>query len=144
MGNDRLDAQLGYEEWHYSLFDTVEFGIPSGALREWSNLSGQLSVAIAVDGKIALPEPDASFGEGSTNEEIARAQGTPRSVADYAALGYVEWGYNMFDKVKFDARTGRVTEWDNYTGTLRLRAQKRGRSAGAGGALMAPPLGLGG
>jgi hypothetical protein len=119
---------LGYEEWRYNLFDTVKFGMPSGKVCEWNNLSGQLSVALAVDGKVAVPEPDASFGEGSSKEEVARAQGTPRSVANYAALGYVEWGYNMLDKVKFDVRTERVTEWDNYSGMLRLgwqRAAKR-------------------
>jgi hypothetical protein len=102
--------------------------MPSGKVCEWNNLSGQLSVALAVDGKVAVPEPDASFGEGSSKEEVARAQGTPRSVANYAALGYVEWGYNMLDKVKFDVRTERVTEWDNYSGMLRLgwqRAAKR-------------------
>ncbi|HWB14472.1 MAG TPA: hypothetical protein VG826_34925 [Pirellulales bacterium] len=113
----------GWEEWTYRSFDKVRFALDSGKAYEWDNVSGQLSIALVVDGKIMIQEPDATFGQGSTVAEVLRAQGTPRSMTTYPARGIVEWGYNTSDKVNFDARTRRVTEWDNQSGLLRVAPQ---------------------
>lgn len=112
---------LGYEEWTYRSFDTIKFDSRTGQVCAWNNASGRLFVALGIRGKIAVAEPDAAFCEDSLIGEVVRAQGTPKSIETYAGLGYMEWGYNLFDKVRIDLRTARVTEWDNHSGSLHLR-----------------------
>lgn len=119
----RQHPALGYEEWSYHCYDKIKFGIPSGRVTEWDNASGRLSVALTIDGQIAIPEPGALFGQGCSMDDVLRAQGTPRSVAVHSTLGYVQWGYNSYDTIKFDVLTARVLEWENDSGSLRLRAQ---------------------
>lgn len=60
------------------------------------------------------------FTQGSHKDDVLRAQGTPDSINRYAALGYEVWGYG-FSTVQISMPDGRVTEWDNLDGNLKVR-----------------------
>ncbi len=109
---------LGYEEWVYNGFEKVIFDEKTDRVIGWANHSGGLLVALPVNGQIVSPQSNALFGQGSTVKDVLRAQGTPtafRSCSDYW-----EWTYNSSDRVKIDKSSGRVIEYSNLSGSLRV------------------------
>ena len=57
---------------------------------------------------------------GSTKADVARIQGTPKSIdTSLNMMGLEEWGYNDFDRIKF--KNGLVIEWVNYSGKLKVK-----------------------
>lgn len=57
---------------------------------------------------------------GSTKADVARIQGTPKSIdTSFHMIGLEEWGYNDFDRIKF--RNGLVSEWYNSSGKLKVK-----------------------
>lgn len=119
-GINRYPA-LGHEVWSYHGSDTVTFRTSDGKVFEWDNRSGKLLVALSVDGNMGLPDPSVTFTQGSTAEEVLRAQGVPKSLKTYASLGYEVLGYNSIDTITLSFKTGKVTEWNNSSGKLRIR-----------------------
>ena len=72
------------------------------------------------------PEVDASrssslyFTRGSHRDDVLRIQGTPSSINRHPSLGYEVWWYGS-SNIDISLRDGRVTEWDNGRGNLKVR-----------------------
>lgn len=57
---------------------------------------------------------------GSTKADVARIQGTPKSIdTSLNMMGLEEWGYNDFDRIKF--KNALVSEWYNSSGKLKVK-----------------------
>ena len=70
------------------------------------------------------------FTLGSSKEEVRAIQGTPDDISRYSALGYEVWTYG-FSTVKISTREGKVIEWNNTGGNLKVRLQPGGNVTAA-------------
>lgn len=115
----RIRKSQVVESWSYNWGDSVTFDIQTGKVFGWYNESGRLRAAMVTNGKIARPDPKATFQEGSTKEDVVRAQGSPKRVEKNTMLRQETWTYNRGDTVTFDSQNDRVLSWGNYSKTLR-------------------------
>ena len=110
---------LGEETWTYGSLTRVTFSLPDGRVTEWNNYDGNLKVRL-------LPETGNSttpgyFTRGSSQADVLHAQGPPTKVNSYPGLGEETWTYGSLTRVTFSLPDGRVTEWNNYDGNLKVR-----------------------
>jgi hypothetical protein len=111
---------LGYERWQFDIYGTsVTISIPNGLVTEWNNYSGVLKV-VSVAGFNSTG--GAKIAVGSTFDDVIRIQGTPVQILAYPSLGYEQWGYdkNGITHIVISTRTGMVTGWNNYNGSLKI------------------------
>ncbi len=66
-----------------------------------------------------------AFTLGSTREEVRSVQGAPTDIDRYPALGYEVWSYGL-SSVKISTRDGRVIEWANSSGNLKVTLRPGG------------------
>ena len=106
----------GYEVWNYGS-STVEISLRDGRVTEWKNFSGNLKVRLDAGPNVT----DAlTFTRGSHQDDVLRVQGTPSSISRYPVSGYEVWNYGS-STVEISLRDGRVTEWKNFSGNLKVR-----------------------
>ena len=110
---------LGEETWTYGRLSQVTFSLPDGRVTEWNNYDGNLKVRL-------LPKSGNSttpgyFTRGSSQDDVLHAQGTPTEINSYPGLGEETWTYGRLSQVTFSLPDGRVTEWNNYDGNLKVR-----------------------
>lgn len=55
---------------------------------------------------------------GTHKDDVLRLQGTPSSIDTRSTVEVLHYG---LDRIRIDRRTGRVTEWSNFTGALKVR-----------------------
>lgn len=67
---------------------------------------------------VALKLPH--FTRGSHSDEVLRLQGTPSEIQRYDALGKEVWSYG-YSTVEIDLQIGRVRQWSNSGGNLKVR-----------------------
>ena len=113
-------AVLGHEDWYYG-YSTVRFSLPDGRVSEWDD-DGNLKVRL-------LPRTSESstpgyFTRGSSQDDVLHVQGAPTEINTYAVSGYEDWYYG-YSTVRFSLPGGRVTEWDNNDGNLKVRLLPR-------------------
>ena len=109
---------LGTEIWHYGRHSEVEF--KSGRVLGWNNIGGGLKVRL-------VPGPNVThaplFSIGSHKDDVARLQGTPRSVSAYrsrSGIGDFEiWHFNG-GTVNFSS-SDHVIDWENRETYLKAR-----------------------
>ena len=103
-----LPTRIHGQTWVYGLSE-VQF--KNGSVFRYNNFDGSLKVRL--DPPI-LPHGDIPqfFTLGSTPHEVLLVQGTPTRIDDHS------WFYG-FSEVRF--RTGRVINYDNYFGNLKIR-----------------------
>lgn len=109
-----------YYEWRYSdSLSLVRFSTTTRKVIGWRSYDIQLPTT--------MPFRESASGStriavGSTKDDVARIQGTPRAVdKTLQALGYEEWAYDKIGLtwVRFSTTTGLLTEYQNYDGSLR-------------------------
>ena len=105
----------GHEVWHYG-FSTVEISLRDGRVTEWNNSSGNLKVSLDAGPNVTDAR---TFTRGSHQDDVLRIQGTPSSINRYPSSGHEVWHYG-FSTVEISLRDGRVTEWNNSSGNLKV------------------------
>ena len=109
-------ASIGKEDWYYNR-SKVTFSLPDMRVTEWDN-AGNLEIQLLPrTGSSATP---GYFSRGSSQDDVLHAQGTPTKVVTWDALGDEDWYYDR-SKVTFSLPDGRVTEWANNDGNLKVR-----------------------
>lgn len=96
------------QTWVYGLSE-IEFR--QGRVYRYNNFDGSLKVHV-LPGNLGDEPAPAYITIGSTEDEVLRAQGTP------TRIDRDRWFYG-FAEVRF--KDGRVKEYDNYFGTLKVR-----------------------
>ena len=110
---------LGTEIWHYGSNSKVE--LHSLRVLGWSNFGGDLKVRVVpVATKVTLSP---MFSLGSNKDDVARLQGTPRSVSAYRGYrGIGSWEFWNYGSARVDfSSTGRVIDWSNPGGELKVQ-----------------------
>ena len=73
---------------------------------------------------VQTPPPEPARGDyftrGSSQDDVLHAQGTPTEINSYQGLGEETWTYGRLSTVAFSLPGGRVTEWNNYDGALKV------------------------
>ena len=110
-------AVLGHEDWYYG-YSRVRFSLPDKRVTQWDNRDGNLKVRL-------LPETSESstpgyFTRDSSQDDVLHVQGTPTEINTYAVLGHEDWYYG-YSTVRFSLPDGRVSEWDNNDGNLKVQ-----------------------
>ena len=113
-----LYEALGKETWWYGS-SRVEISTRDGRVRQWANSSGNLRVRLEAGSNVTEA---AYFTRGSHRDEVLRLQGTPDEVNLYEALGKETWWYGS-SRVEISTRDGRVRQWANGSGNLRVRLE---------------------
>jgi hypothetical protein len=108
LSHQGLPTRIQGQTWVYGLSE-VQF--KNGRVVRYNNFDGSLRVRL--DPPI-LPHGDIPpfFTLGSTTHEVLLVQGTPTRIDNHS------WFYG-FSEVRF--RTGRVVNYDNYFGNLKIR-----------------------
>jgi hypothetical protein len=96
------------QTWVYGLSE-VQF--KNGQVWKYNNFDGSLKV-IMLPGTVADQDPPACITIGSTQDEVLLVQGTPTRVEQD------KWFYG-FAEIRF--KDGRLREYDNHFGTLKMR-----------------------
>ena len=116
------------EEWHYGNLDKVRF--KSGRVVGWSNISRNLKVRL-------IPGPSVTsssfFSLGSPKDDVTKLQGTPYSIQVMVRFDDETWLFSG-GRVKFSFSSGRVIDWENTDGSLKVRGirpQTRSHEAGS-------------
>ena len=107
---------LGHESWRYGT-STVEISLRDGRVTEWNNSSGDLKVRMDAGPNVTGAT---AFTQGSHRDDVMRIQGTPSSISRFPSLGHESWRYGT-STVEISLRDGRVTEWNNSSGDLKVR-----------------------
>jgi hypothetical protein len=58
---------------------------------------------------------------GSTKSDVVRIQGTPTKIADLSFINQEMWNYGYYNRITF--KNGRVSEWNNSDGKLKVRME---------------------
>jgi hypothetical protein len=106
-----------YYEWRYSDGLThVRFSTTTKQVVGWRSYDIQLPTYVTFR---AISTGANKIAVGITKDDVARIQGTPRSVDD--RFSYDEWGYDKIGLtyIRFSKVTGLVTEYRNYDGSLK-------------------------
>jgi hypothetical protein len=56
---------------------------------------------------------------GSSKSDVARIQGTPKSIEDLSFIDQEIWNYDYYNSITF--KNGRVSEWNNSNGKLKVK-----------------------
>ena len=56
---------------------------------------------------------------GSTKNEVARIQGTPKTIEDLSIINEETWHYGDYNRIQF--KYGLVSGWNNSNGKLKVR-----------------------
>ena len=100
--------------WHFGM-STVEIDLQTRRVLEWSNISGNLKVRLLPGNQVTS---GTYFTRGSHEDDVLRLQGTPTSVNRYSRSK--TWHFGM-STVEIDLQTGRVLEWSNIGGNLKVK-----------------------
>ena len=109
-----------YYVWGYSdSLTRVQFSTTTRKVIGWWSYNIQLPTT--------MPFRESASGStriaiGSTKNDVARIQGTPREVKSPVFSFYDEWAYDQsgLTYIRFSETTGLVTEYRNYDGSLRI------------------------
>jgi uncharacterized protein YfaP (DUF2135 family) len=101
---------------------TVKIDARTRQVLEWDN-NGNLKVRLSPGNQTTT---SSRFTLGSHEDDVLRLQGTPSDIDRYNASGYEIWYFGS-STVKIDARTRRVTEWDN-NGNLKVQLLPGGQT----------------
>ena len=112
---NRYEA-LGHEVWSYG-GSTVTISTRDGRVGQWSNRRGNLRARLEAGSNSTGAE---YFTRGSHRDDVLRLQGTPDSINRYEALGHEVWSYGG-STVTISTRDGRVGQWSNRRGNLKVR-----------------------
>ena len=94
-------------------------GTPTAiAIPTWTPTPMQTATPVLPSPTAISRAPFATFTLGSSFDDVRAAQGVPDSIRNYSSLGKTDWGYG-YSTVTFDA-SGRVVEWSNTSGNLKL------------------------
>ena len=109
----------GTEDWEYG-YSTVTFSIPGGRVTEWNDFDGNLKVRLLP--KTGQSSTPGYFTRGSSQDDVLHAQGTPTKIQTYTYEGHgtEDWEYG-YSTVTFSIPGGRVTEWNDFDGNLKVR-----------------------
>ena len=55
---------------------------------------------------------------GSTRNDVARIQGTPKTIEDLSIINEENWDYGYYNRIKF--KNGLVSGWNNSNGKLKV------------------------
>ena len=103
--------------WSYG-YSNVTFSLPDERVIEWADNANNLKVKLQPkSGQSATP---GYFTLGSSQDDVLHAQGTPDEITQYRASGKVIWSYG-YSNVTFSLPDGRVIEWSNNDGDLKVR-----------------------
>ncbi len=126
VSNDRAIRE---EVWHYGSDDTIEFDLDTGRVQGWSNIRDNLRIRL-------IPGPNVTsagfFAIGDHRDEVARLHGTPPVIVARQELNREIWIYSGSNHVEFTFSTGRVVDWKNGDGTLKVRRSEGSSGASAG------------
>ena len=115
-GIDRYEASRR-EIWSYG-YSRITFSLPDGRVTEWNNSDGNLKVRLYPKaGELTAVE---HFTRGSSQDEVVQVQGTPTGIDRYEASRREIWSYG-YSRITFSLPDGRVTEWNNIDGNLKVR-----------------------
>lgn len=107
---------LGYEQWRYGS-STVEISTKSGKVLRWSGRGKRLHAKI-------VPADSATgqefFTVGSSEDDVAKLNGTPDAIDHYEALGYKQWRYGSAT-VEISTRSAKVLRWSDRGKKLKKR-----------------------
>ena len=104
------------EVWTYGL-SSVDFSLGDSRVTEWNNISGNLRVQLNLTTYSNVTDSQ-YFTLGSHQDDVLRIQGTPSSMRKY--YDREVWTYGL-SSVDFSLGDGRVTEWNNISGNLRVQ-----------------------
>ena len=88
-------------------------------MTEWNDISGNLKVSMKPGSNVT---GDSTFTRGSHRDDVLRIQGTPSSINRYS--DHESWSYG-YSRVDISLRDGRVTEWNDISGNLKVRMEPR-------------------
>ena len=103
-----------HEVWWYGV-STVDISLRDGRVREWSNISGNLKVRLDAGPNVTDAQ---TFTRGSHQDDVLRIQGTPSSINRLS--DHEVWWYGV-STIDISLRDGRVREWNNISGNLKVR-----------------------
>lgn len=116
-----IDQAIREEVWHYGSDDTIEFDLDTGRVQGWSNIRGNLRIRL-------IPGPNLTsadfFVTGDHRDQVARLQGTPPVIVTRQELNREVWIYSGSNHVEFIFSIGRVINWENGDGTLKVRSSE--------------------
>ena len=102
-------SRIQGQTWAYGL---AEVQFKNGRVWSFNNFDGSLRIFMKPVGEHGEKEPPAYITIGSTENDVLRVQGTPSKVEG-------ERWYYGFAQLRF--KEGRVKEYDNYFGNLKVR-----------------------
>ena len=108
---------LGEEVWSYG-YSQITFSLPDERVVEWANISGNLQVWLLP--KTRDSSTPGYFTRGSSQDDVLHAESTPTRIDRYEALREEVWSYG-YNQITFSLPDGRVREWDNGDGSLKIR-----------------------
>jgi hypothetical protein len=107
-------------DWDYSGIGLgkVTFSTDTDRVVSWNDYDGILNKIIVPGNNITA---DTRFTVGSHKDDVARIQGTPKTINNWFST--YEWDYSGIGlgKVTFSIDTDRVVSWNNYDGILLTR-----------------------
>ncbi len=107
-------SRIQGQTWVYGL---SEIQFRNGLVQRYNNFDGSLKVRMVPRGSVV--SAPAYLSIGSTEDDVLRVQGTPTRVEQD------KWFYG-FSEIKF--KDGRICDYNNYFGNLKLRLQPAGES----------------
>ena len=109
-----INQYSDHEVWWYGV-STIDISLRDGRVREWSNISGNLKVRLDAGPNVTDAQ---TFTRGSHQDDVLRIQGTPSSINRLS--DHEVWWYGV-STIDISLRDGRVTEWNNIRGNLKVR-----------------------
>ena len=109
-----INQYSDHEVWWYGV-STIDISLRDGRVREWSNISGNLKVRLDAGPNVTDAQ---TFTRGSHQDDVLRIQGTPSSINRLS--DHEVWWYGL-STIDISLRDGRVTEWNNIRGNLKVR-----------------------
>ena len=109
-----INRYSDHEIWWYGS-SRVEISLQNGRVTEWNNVSGNLKLRVDPGPNVTDAQ---TFTRGSHLDDVLRIQGTPSSINRYS--DHEIWWYGS-SRVEISLQNGRVTEWNNVSGNLKLR-----------------------
>ena len=111
-----IETRSTIEILHYGL-NKIRVDRRTKQVTQWDNFTGALKVRLQPGSQTTR----ANFITlGTHKDDVLRLQGTPSSIETRSAIEILHYGLN---KIRVDRRTKQVTQWDNFTGALKVRLQ---------------------
>ena len=108
-----INRYSDHESWRYG-YSRVDISLRDGRVTEWNDISGNLKVSMKPGSNVT---GNSTFTRGSHRDDVLRIQGTPSSINRYS--DHESWRYG-YSRVDISLRDGRVTEWNNISGNLKV------------------------